>query len=443
MNRNHAIDDVLDAWFVDGASHMPDRLFEAVLDQVERAPQRRRRWAPARVRTMSLQLRLAAAAALIILIGGSAWALVGRGPDQPDTGQTLGPLPSASSFMSGRVTMRLFHTFIGEPRPKPSSDVPDESIITFSTRTLGVDRGLDWWFTYDVEYFPSEVFATAPEELRLVSTEKRDGCAVGDAGTYAWSLTPRGTKLHVNVVDDQCRARAEVLAGDWLRADCQDPLPPDGLCLGTLEAGDYTSQYFDPFQAPGPGWRARYGVLRYTVPDGWENLQDEAWNYHLHRVGDPPDSGIFLFGDVRIWDQGEDCAATIDQSVGTAARPILEWLQSTDGIDAGIPRDIRLGGITGMFGSRLDVRMDPAWTATCPFSGGKPFRGLFVDSDPAESGTAWGLLPDTRMRLFVFQLPDQRTMVIAIEAPDDPTWDGLVEDATRVVEGMLIQVPAP
>ena len=36
MNGQQDIERTLDAWFVDGPSVMPDRLFDAVLDQVER-----------------------------------------------------------------------------------------------------------------------------------------------------------------------------------------------------------------------------------------------------------------------------------------------------------------------------------------------------------------------------------------------------------------------
>ena len=41
MTRPRDIERVLEAWFLDGPSHMPDRLFDAVLDRVERVPQRR------------------------------------------------------------------------------------------------------------------------------------------------------------------------------------------------------------------------------------------------------------------------------------------------------------------------------------------------------------------------------------------------------------------
>ena len=41
MTRHRDIEPVLEAWFVDGPSEMPDRLFQAVFDQVERVPQRR------------------------------------------------------------------------------------------------------------------------------------------------------------------------------------------------------------------------------------------------------------------------------------------------------------------------------------------------------------------------------------------------------------------
>ena len=82
MDPQRDIERVLNAWFVDGSSQMPDRFFDAVLDEVGRMPQRRRPWSNLRVRPMSLQVRLAAPAAVIILIrsAGPPSSPAGRPP---------------------------------------------------------------------------------------------------------------------------------------------------------------------------------------------------------------------------------------------------------------------------------------------------------------------------------------------------------------------------
>ena len=41
MTRERDIERVLEAWLEPGPSEMPDRVFEAVLDRIEREPQRR------------------------------------------------------------------------------------------------------------------------------------------------------------------------------------------------------------------------------------------------------------------------------------------------------------------------------------------------------------------------------------------------------------------
>src|SRR5581483_11486337 len=50
------------------------------------------------------------------------------------------------------------------------------------------------------------------------------------------------------------------------------PNPDDGMgterCLGTVTAGTYTTQMFGP-------------RLTYTVPDGWQNLEDLEGNFLL------------------------------------------------------------------------------------------------------------------------------------------------------------------
>jgi hypothetical protein len=45
----------------------------------------------------------------------------------------------------------------------------------------------------------------------------------------------------------------------------------------------------------------------------------------------------------------------------------------------------------------------------------------------------WGLTAGGHMRLFLLHLPDGRTMLIDVEAPDAATFDPLLADAMRVM----------
>jgi hypothetical protein len=133
MTGPRDIERTLDAWFVDGQSVMPDRLFEAVLDQVERTPQRPFARLRRRLTEMTPRIRIlmAAAAALIVAVVG--FALIGR--PQPDG---VGASPSASALSTPIVSpspalferqSRQFDPFVG-PGETPS---PRAGALTFST----------------------------------------------------------------------------------------------------------------------------------------------------------------------------------------------------------------------------------------------------------------------------------------------------------------------
>jgi hypothetical protein len=57
-------------------------------------------------------------------------------------------------------------------------------------------------------------------------------------------------------------------------------------------------------------------------------------------------------------------------------------------------------------------------------------NGQTVDADNFD----WGLTAGARMRLFLLDLPDGRTMLIDIEGQDQATWDALVPEAMPVVQ---------
>jgi hypothetical protein len=424
MNRQQDIERVLDAWFVDGSSRMPDRLFDAVLDEVGRMPQRRRPWSYRKVRPMSLQVRLAAAAAVIVLIGGTGLFVLTNRPADSNVGVT----PSPSVSLSPRppdaaLPAELEHYFLAPKRNLVGAPLnnQDRAIVSF----------VDGMFEFNDGLLRSTATATAAGEIRLVATADSDGCNTGAEGIWTWTLSPGGTKLTLTG-SEECLSRAAVLEGDdWLRSDCPNP---DNFCLGNLEAGDYSSQYIDPYVPIGSQWYARFGALTYTVPDGWANTSDFPTNYTLQQQGATDESGIFVYSEFVIIENDESCTELPEPGVGRDATAMATYLADHEGIVASDPVATTIGGLSGV---TMLLEMDPAWTRSCPFiTDGTPVVPLFTDPDAEEGGMAHALLPDSQMRLYLLDLGDGRSLVIVIEGHGEAAWQALIEEATSVVESM-------
>lgn len=107
MTEHTDIERVLERWFEDGPSRMPDRVAVVVADRIDRERQRRPWRLPWRPRSMNLPLKLGAAALTVVLV-----AIIGvnllpgtsgvGGPVAPATAAptaspTLAPIPSPSA----------------------------------------------------------------------------------------------------------------------------------------------------------------------------------------------------------------------------------------------------------------------------------------------------------------------------------------------------------
>ncbi len=418
MTRRSDFDRTLEAYFSDGPILMPDALFDAVLDQVERVPQRRLARLQLRFSDMSNTARMAAAAAAAVLVIGVGVATLGRSSDPGPGGPSPSVSPSASASMLPEV---LQHPFLGAFRsdpPAPASQ--DRSILVFTAST----------FAYNGNLLGSSASAPSADRVRLVSDSVAGGCAVGDVGTYGWSSTPGAKKVMFTLIEDACVQRAAVIPGEWLSSDCDNA---DNFCLGKLEAGSYSSFFFDPWTTAGGAWRPRFGAVTYEVPAGWASHEDWPHAYGLRPQSAPVDASIHLWSDIVIVSESDPCSQAPEPTVERTARAMTDWLTSAPGIVATEPAAVSIGGLSGW---RLDIAMDPTWTTVCSFSEGQPSRGLFTDSEPGE-GLHSTLGADTRMRLYVLDLGDGRTLVIHVEAQDAATFDGMVEEATSIVESMV------
>ena len=421
MNRNRDIEPVLEAWFLAGPTQMPDHLFEAVLDRVERAPQgrfvrarlsstfasHRRRW-----------LALAAAAAVLATVGLATFdpGLLGR------VGTWLSPSPSPSPDQdAGPVSTALRYAWVGEGRDLgDGAPAAGLSVLKLGAATLSV-AGSPTGSVF------SNAAQISADGLRFTIADPVP-CAWGDVGTYTFTLSPSGKAMTLEAVADACSVRSVLTSGDWFRTNCPQAPGTPGLCLGDLDAGGHVSALF----------MGIYASFAYSVPAGWANTNDNLFLYTLRPLDAPENLRISLLTYVVPHSQSEPCAEAVEPGVGRTPSAIAEWLATLPGLAVTAPAPITVGGLSGVM---LDVSLAPGWTLTCPSSRGAPLVSAFTVAD-LNAGEIdfllgepnWSLDGDERARFILLDRGNDQTLLIDVEAPDEGTWDSLVLEAMPIIE---------
>lgn len=436
MTGQRDIERTLEAWFLDGPSVMPDRVFEAALDRVERVPQRRLAHLRLRLTEMNPRIRIYAvlAAALVIVVAGLA--LLGGGSNStPTASPRLAPSPSepAGPTVGPSLPAALQSIWIGGPRNVTGIAPGAGTAIQFSANAFEMNQSNG----RPVARLGSVASAIAPDRMLLQTSTARDGCEADDSGAYVWSLSEGGRTLTITAEGfDECAARGSALPGKWWLMGCENP---DNYCLGALDAGSYTTSYFEPFIGVSETWSPRHGVLSYDVPAGWSNIQDFPDYFTLEPPDAPADTGIFLVNNVVAPSDDGPCSELPSTTTGATAEEIATWLANAPGVVATTPAAVSIGGLQGW---RLEVSMDPAWTTPCPaFSKGGPGRILFTDP-PASEGFAWSLVPGQRDIVYLLDMADGRACLVDISAQTPEALRAFEADATTIVQSFQFEPPA-
>jgi hypothetical protein len=427
MKRQGDIDGVLEAWFLDGPTAMPDRLFDAVLDRVERVPQRRLARLQLRFNDMTTTARWLAAGAAAVLVVGIGFVALGRGPG-PDPGGSPPPSPTTSvspgpSTVGSPIPEGLSHPYLGPVRAVDGVPTRDVSQLQFTARTFVYHNG-------DNEFLRSAA-GVEGDEIVIRSGTASPNCEDGDEGRYRFSTSPGGSILTIEPGTDQCAPRAAAVPGTWQRSACRNP---DNWCLGEVEAGTYRSQYFDPVASSSDAWRADFGALTYTVPDGWANSDDWPSMYTLMRAASYAAGGV---NDGQIAPDTitslarpsaaslDNCAEEPEPGVGTDRAALAGWIRSHPGLTVTERPDIAVDGLPATV---FDLALKEGWTETCDEQ--KPF----VAAPLLIGDYHWALGTGDRMRVILVDLPSGTTVAVSIDPEDPATFDSLVAETMPIVE---------
>lgn len=428
MTRTDDIERVLDRFYADGPSEMPDRVFLSVVDRIERVPQRRLALMT-RFTTMNAKLRLAAAAAIVVAlvgVGAFAFSRPSSVASQPTPSPSQAASPTTPAGGSAPLPAALQGRWVGVPRVVPEApEPPYRNALVLTDAQLGfalAGQGTE-------QQFASIADLTAPAQMRLRGATTDGGCKPRDEGTYTFTVEASGTALTLTPIADACAPRAAALTGDWVHVGCPEN---QGWCLGNLAAGTHASTIFTPFVAPA-AWAFAYGKFSYTTPAGWANVEDCPGCYVLAKQEAPASTAITIWNDVAAHRQDNQCTFGPAPGVGRSADAIVNWLTKLPGLTTTTPAPISVGGLRGKM---VDLAVKPTWTATCPYADppGRALVSTFSDPDPTkQDGLDWNIQAQGRTRIIALDLGDGHALVINIEGQTKADYDALLPDAMQVV----------
>jgi len=289
------------------------------------------------------------------------------------------------------------------------------------------------------------ITAAGVDMLLVTATGETQGCAIGDLGTYRWSLKGSGTVLTLTAISpDPCAVRETALAGDWVRSD----FPPRVNGEITLAPGPYRTSSFAPLGDP-----ARSSRLSYMVPEGWKVEADEWSVFVLHHLSDAgpgkpsTDSFVALFVQPRMaaeLENGATCGPSDDApGVGGSLHDLVTAITARAGVISTAPARVTIGGHEGQL---LDLQLAPSWTKGCRAPEGLIVGVPILHQAGSATGPGVGLGRDHPVRLILLDLADGRTMALTIFSlePSQPLqFQQQVAEAMPIIESFEFQPPTP
>jgi hypothetical protein len=375
MTRDQEIERVLDRWFTEGPTQMPDRFLVDTLDRIDRAPQHRLARLQSRLPAVHPYLGYAAAAVVVAVAGLGAVAVT-----QPHTGSSGIPASLQAQWAAGENTIVIGETTV---------TIWDKTDLVSTVSIVGSGR----------------------IELRALTEGGPDWrCRIGDTGTYAFSHPSGDQLLTLTPVSDACANRATHLAGDWSRTD-----------YGDLQPGRRDATRFRPFGSTA-------GRLTYTVSAGWVGIGMHAGLFALGRPSVSDRAAIRVISNAYPSDQEVSCSVNQGAAgVGRTPAAMAAWLTTLPGLVVSTPTQATVGGLSGIV---VDLSVAPGWTTTCD-------AGLYTFSYGGSDDAGWSnrlALQGTDLaRYFLLDPGDGSTLVVAIEA-QEADWNAFIADAMPVVQ---------
>jgi hypothetical protein len=217
MTEHTDIDRLLESWFDDGPTAMPDRVVTVVADRIGRQGQRHT-WLLDRRPKVNLFLKLAVAAALGAAVLGGAIFIAGRQTQTPTP--TPIPTPSSSPGASAAAAgspvddalRATWKAFAGENPVLQTGAGPVS--LQFNPLGTGIEA---------TNFGPGHGYASTANEIgadriEVVLDRSGGGCTAGARGVYRTLLSDDRSELTLISESEDCSNRGIVLGRAWARS---------------------------------------------------------------------------------------------------------------------------------------------------------------------------------------------------------------------------------
>lgn len=250
------------SWLEDGVTVLPDRVLDAVLDQLPATPQRRSWWPARRFAEMTTFAKLAIAAAAVVVVAVVGVNLLPANGGPGVGGSTVLPSPSRSPTPSP----------LPSPSPSPTAAFPPAGNLETGQRHAIELGGVPFTFTVPTSGWVSN---------GTFSIDRSVGVGPDGAGFILWTDTPlgvfadpcagtKGPSLGVSVAD-LAAAVAAVPGTDLVSGPTDvtvDGYPAKQVVLTIRDDLGCAAQDFYLWYGPGPS-NARYATAMGSTIRTW------------------------------------------------------------------------------------------------------------------------------------------------------------------------------
>jgi hypothetical protein len=140
MSTDRDVTRIVRSWLDEGATQLPDRVLDNVLDLVPVTPQRRAWWPARRFRDMNNPLKLAIAAAAVVAVAVAGMTLLPRGGNVGVVGPSSRPTPTSSPTSSSIVNFAG-----GNYVPGTTYAIEDRCCVAFRSRMTFTIPATGWY----------------------------------------------------------------------------------------------------------------------------------------------------------------------------------------------------------------------------------------------------------------------------------------------------------